>query len=221
MVIRLQALILMTFAVGRLSCDEIASQVLQVHVAEVRQHYCAGKLGPFSREVDRKVISLVLEPRFYYQNIGDDAIILVLGAAASDIYVQTLDGPGVGYTTRIAPLLVPPKMEVPESETQSPPLSRFSILPTGIDRHFLWEYGWVPVFDSSRAKSVDLLGRRIAVRWRLAHSLYSDKQLGELARKWRSFGQLWSETVLTDPVIIDVPLAPEISPCLREFWNKH
>jgi hypothetical protein len=102
-------------------------------------------------------------------------------------------------------------------ELPTPSNDRFSILAHGADSHYFLESGLIPIFGSVGMNGKDLRGRRIAIRWSLDHSRYPAKQLGELARKWQSLGQLWTGKTLSDPVIVDVPVAPDASECPREI----
>ena len=71
------------------------------------------------------------------------------------------------------------------------------------------------IYTPSIRSEPDLRGKKIYVRLELLSSRWTPRLLARLAKKWKNYGNLWTESVRTEPLEIEIPRAPEIADCLQ------
>jgi hypothetical protein len=71
------------------------------------------------------------------------------------------------------------------------------------------------IYTPSIRTEPDLRGKKIYVRLELLSSRWTPRLLARLAKKWKSYGNLWTDSVRTEPIEIEIPRTPEISDCLK------
>ncbi len=67
----------------------------------------------------------------------------------------------------------------------------------------------------------DLRGHRVFVKLRYVHRKLTDSLQANLSDRWSRFGVPWSGTLTTNTIQIDVPSAPQATPCTDTYTPAH
>jgi hypothetical protein len=70
---------------------------------------------------------------------------------------------------------------------------------------------------AAKFQKKDLRGKRIFVQLQMNYLRFSQSQADELALRWKRYGSLWTGTVRSNPIEIDIPKLPEFADCSEEY----
>lgn len=70
-------------------------------------------------------------------------------------------------------------------------------------------------------KYPDLRGKRLYLKLRYVHRKLTDALQAKLSDHWSQFGVPWTGTLTTNTILIDVPAAPQASPCKDIYIPAH
>jgi hypothetical protein len=105
----------------------------------------------------------------------------------------------------------------------SPKNDVFTVIPAGgemrppLDEEVILPVSRKGVFR----KYPDLRGHRVYVKLRFVHRELSAALQANLSDRWSRFGVPWTGTLTTNTILIDVPAAPEASPCTDKYTPAH
>ncbi|MEQ1886139.1 MAG: hypothetical protein ABL967_13830 [Bryobacteraceae bacterium] len=74
---------------------------------------------------------------------------------------------------------------------------------------------FVRVYTPSIRSDRDLRGKKIYLQMELLSSRWSPRLLARLAKKWKNYGNLWTDTVRTQLLEVEVPRVPEAADCTK------
>jgi hypothetical protein len=70
-------------------------------------------------------------------------------------------------------------------------------------------------------KYPDLRGRRVYIKLRFVHRMLTAALEANLSDRWSRFGVPWTGTLTTNTILIDVPAAPQATPCQDLYIPAH
>ena len=106
---------------------------------------------------------------------------------------------------------------LPDGNEDAPAKALFPLIAPGqsLSANNPLENIFVRVYSPSIHSDPDLRGKKIFVQMELLSSRWSPRLLARLAKKWKNSGNLWTDSVRTEPVEINVPKTPEIVDCSK------
>lgn len=186
------------------------------------QYYCLGQPdGPIGLEpLPPDAITMRLRIQLAYRNVAQRPLILpVVSGLTALIVSRTADDAIHGryelvvpYGGRMTPFeLKPEELTEPKRDFEViPPQSLSKYLSQGE------EYAILSVHDP-RGRRPELLGRRIFLQLEFDHLRFSRSVARDLAIKWERYGYLWTGTVVTEPIEINIPRSPQFADCSHEY----
>jgi len=161
-------------------------------------------------------ITLRLQMRVAYRNAGSMQWILPVASQAV-VLVGTAPDSLVEVPQ---PFLTPSPAasdRLPDGNEDSPAPALFPSIAPGKSLNAVnpLENILLRVYTPSIRSEPDLLGKKIYVRLELLSSRWTPRLLTRLAKKWKNYGNLWTDSVRTEPLEINIPRMPEISDCLK------
>lgn len=70
---------------------------------------------------------------------------------------------------------------------------------------------------AAKFQKEDLRGKSIFLQLQMSHLRFPKSQADELAIRWKRYGHLWTGTVTSNPIEIDIPKLPEFADCSNEY----
>jgi hypothetical protein len=209
-----------TTAVSLFGFEPQATEIKpQVRATVKGEKYCLGQPGGvlvWEKEAPG-TITLRFHIEWTYTNPGAIPLILPL-RKDSMLVVRTanrdLDRNErlIRFTPRV------PAVDVTRGGTEHPTGPDFEVIPPGEKgKSMFGENVFMTVHTlSSEQDRTDLLGTKMFLQLELDHLQFSKQLADELGKKWKEYGYLWTGKVRTQPIEIDVPLAPNFADCSHE-----
>ncbi|MEQ1946341.1 MAG: hypothetical protein ABL995_04085 [Bryobacteraceae bacterium] len=174
-----------------------------------------GKLEPIEL-YPLDAITLRLQLKVAYRNGGSMPWILpvanqaVVSAGVAPDMLAEVPQPFLGAGSSAADRL-------PDGDEDAPNKTLFPAIAAGESLNFNnpLESIFVRVYTPSIRSERDLRGKKIYLQMELLSSRWSPRLLTRLAKKWKNYGNLWTDTVRTQLVEIDVPRMPETADCAK------
>lgn len=100
-------------------------------------------------------------------------------------------------------------------EGDSPEPHLFRIIPPGEKLRYDWlTHLSFPIHKpTADGVGAELLGRKVFFQLDLDHELLAPNVEGALQLRWQRFGTIWDGRIRTQPIELDIPKSPGISPC--------
>jgi hypothetical protein len=222
----LAVLLLAAVAAGFQQSPDAAGPVATATILNSR--YCLGTPSPNVPMVRRNgrlepielfppdAITLRLQLSVGYRNTG--TVPWILPVASQAVVLAGTDPAALAEVPQ--PILTQgpaPSEKLPDGSEEMPSRSLFPAIPPGESLSVTnpLETVLLHIFRPSIKSEPDLRGKKIYVRLEFFSSRWTPRLLSRLAKKWKNYGTLWTESVRTEPIEINVPRTPEIADCLR------
>jgi hypothetical protein len=196
--------------------------VVQVIVAQ--EKYCIGQPGVrTTKHEPPDALTLRLRVRLYYRNVTAEPLILPTYHELSALIVSRSTADISDGRNQLIIRFNPrrkPSDELPaDIKADVPVYPFFSVIRPGeIFEKYFEDYAVLPVKPAiSGAQQFPLLGRKVLLQLELSHSELSPTLAQNLRIKWQPFGHLWTGTVQSKPIEIDIPASPKIGDCSHEY----
>ncbi len=200
-----------------------------VEITAFKQYYCLGRPGGdgVPERLPPDAITLRLRIRLSYRNVGSRPLILPLLKGLTALVISpTRAGATRRQSERVVPYFGRMIPEDLSQEGDQPTLNHnFEVIPPGgvFERRFSREtdFDEYVILDvrnpAGKFQRDDLRGKKIFLQLELNHLRFPKSQADELAVRWERYGYLWTGTVRSNPVEINIPRSPEFADCSHEY----